>query len=98
MREAMKRDRSLNLEVRPALITEDWEGRERMFDPEVLHGLKEMGWAAIGLFSIFGLGWWFGFRQGLRQQEKAMMDAVLTGTGFMQDGKRIDPKKVFKGA
>lgn len=53
---------------------------------------------------IFGLGvwigWLFGWSRGVgesrRQYEKGYKDLLALGTALFKDGKRIDPKKVWK--
>lgn len=32
----------------------------------------------------------------MTDQEKVIKDALETGVGFMQDGKHIDPKEIYK--
>lgn len=56
----------------------------------------------IGLIIVFsvGLSMWVGYiigrRQGLFEYRKALTDSLIYGEGYLQDGKWVNPKKVYK--
>lgn len=50
----------------------------------------------LGVWLGWILGWARGFGESRREYEKGYKDLLTLGTSFMKDGKRIDPKEVFK--
>ena len=46
----------------------------------------------LGIWLGYFIGWW----RGYGEWNRAYRDCILTGTGFIKDGKRINPENVFK--
>lgn len=49
----------------------------------------------LGVVLVFALGWWFD-RSDERELRKMARDAAAFGVGVMRDGKRIDPRDIYK--